>query len=444
MSAPAYHKEMPLQEWSEMFKDIYFHTKNYGRSKHELLSHLVKVFGLGSHYLIREANTSQSQEYTAKLFAWYCALATRLGIDLERALWEKYPGVCPRCQESRCACTSNPEPIDQEALAIIAMERINNKPANLRQWQNLFASIYTGPDGKETIADPRNLMPKIFSRIAEELGEIAEALLMDPVIDPDAAQVMRNEMADLGAWIFCLVNNLHKVQPDSSPGVFLADIAWNLYPGKCHRCNEFKCICVQGTYKLELAEKGAMGPSHWDDLTGIANVKALRTYLSHIEKTAIRNGYSYSMLFFDLDNFGSINKTYGHEAGDLILKKAAESANNTIRRLAPENSILFRRGGEEFIAVIKRPLDDAKHIAEQVRSEISKQTVIIGSGNSNQRISVTASIGVAYSESTPQGLKALEQQSEERCRQAKAEGKNRIIPALSEQNIKDYLAKGHG
>jgi NifB/MoaA-like Fe-S oxidoreductase len=40
----------------------------------------------------------------------------------------------------------------------------------------------------------------------------------------------------------------------------LADVAWELDPGKCKRCGETRCLCVRGTYGLQLAEKGAMAP----------------------------------------------------------------------------------------------------------------------------------------------------------------------------------------
>lgn len=90
-----YNKEMSLNEWAEMFKDIYFPTQNYGKSKSEIFANLMKVFGGGSKYLFRTSDSAGSRKFLAKIFAWYCALANRLNINLEHALWQKFPNVCP-------------------------------------------------------------------------------------------------------------------------------------------------------------------------------------------------------------------------------------------------------------------------------------------------------------------------------------------------------------
>lgn len=127
-------------------------------------------------------------------------------------------------------------------------------------------------------------------------------------------------MADLCAWIFALANNLKFVDPTAN-GVTLADVCWNLYGGKCHRCQKSPCVCVRESFGLELAQKGAMGPSHWDDKTGLANSDGMAVHLQAADESFRKRPANWSLIMFDLDDFGIVNKTYGNLAGDLVLRK---------------------------------------------------------------------------------------------------------------------------
>jgi diguanylate cyclase (GGDEF)-like protein len=433
MATKNYDKEMSLNSWAGMFKAIYFPTQNYNKSSTDILVHLVKVFGGGSRYLFRTHDPRGSREYLAKIFGWYCALANRLEINLDETLWEKYPGVCPRCLERVCDCEEPPAIIDAERLAEIALLKGHERPISLRQWQTQFAFTYRGPSGKLDVAASRERLALVFSRIAEELGEVAEAILLDRCIDHDVELVIRNEMADLGAWIFALANNLQYVDTTSS-GITLADITWELYQGKCHRCKEIPCVCVRGTLSTELAEKGAMGPSQWDERTGLANYKA---YSRHIEKATAqcKNEMGFwSLISFDLDDFGIVNKTHGNQAGDAVLLEVA----NRVKRVVANNGIPFRRGGEEFVVVLQKPLKEAQIIAEQIRQELAASKVVINSGGKEVALTVHASFGVASTNNDGVPPDKLEAISDQRTREAKKAGKNRVIPELEKSDI-DWL-----
>ena len=423
----AYSKEMSLGDWARMFRDIYFPLQNYGRSRFEVFTSLVKVFGAGSHHLFRSHNPKGAREYLAKIFGWYCALCNRLNIDTEAAIWEKYPGVCPRCLSTVCECPGNPEPIDSDKLTMIALEQASRKPKTLRDWQNMFANIYRGPIGKAKVPPSRDRLALVFARMAEELGEIAEALSRDGTVDADADFVLRNEIADFGAWIFGLANNLQYVDP-MSHGAMLADVAWDLYPGVCHRCKETKCICVRGNYGLELAEKGAMGPSQWDERTGLSNDRALRRYIEHAVSEYGPGKYTWSLIFLDLDNFGAVNKQHGHQLGDVVLRTAAgrmlESVGN--------NGIVFRRGGEEFVVVLRQNKDGALITAEQIRRHLASGPVVARAAGKTASIKISASLGVAACLSDANSPGELEALAEANAREAKAQGKNRVVPQLSE------------
>lgn len=436
MSQTNFHKEMSLNSWAEMFRAIYFPTQNYNRSKTEILAHLLKVFGGGSRYLFRTSDPDGSRDYLAKIFSWYCALANRLCIDLEETVWHKYPGVCPRCMKNVCECGRSPKDIDPVKLAALATSQQRNKPSTLREWQMMFANIYRSPSGGEIVAPSRDRLALVFSRMAEELGEVAEALLLDEVIDHDVDNIVRNEMADLCAWIFALANNLQFVDP-SANGVTLADVSWNLYGGKCHRCQKLPCICVRGTFGLELAQRGAMGPSHWDDRTGLANSEGMRVQVQSANQQFKKNPGNWSMIMFDLDDFGKVNKTHGNLAGDLVLKYAADR----MRSVLGNKELAFRRGGEEFVILLEQDQRAALLLAEKIRRALEREPVVVTNANGESQIEVRASFGVANTFTDSLSPEGLEELADTRMREAKAAGKNRVQPPLSEELIGWILSR---
>ena len=125
-----------------------------------------------------------------------------------------------------------------------------------------------------------------------------------------------------------------------------------------------------------------------DPLTGLGNRRALtnkmRLFLSRdgVERRAV------GVLLLDLDYFKQINDLYGHLAGDAVLREVADR----LIRAVPEQAIIGRWGGEEFILLFERiSLADAKIVAERVRSALADQPVRYESAS----IPISASIGLA-------------------------------------------------
>lgn len=429
-----YSKEMNINAWAEMFKDIYFPTQNYNRSKLDIFAHLIKVYGGGSRYLFRTHNAAASKEFLAKIFGWYCALANRLDVDIENSLWKKYPGVCPRCQLGVCGCTAPLKEIDPIALNQIAEKNKGQKPRTLRQWQTMLGNIYRGP----AVIKPQDRLAVVFSRMAEELGEVAEAIQMDSVIDNDVQAVIENEMADLCAWIFALANSLHLVDPEME-GTTLADVTWNLYGGKCHRCMKVPCACAPGSLGLELAGRGAMGPAHWDELTRLANASGLKVKFAELDKKFAEDGTTEtSIIMLDLDNFGLVNKTHGNLVGDHVLRETAARMQGVLL----DGAIPFRRGGEEFVITMSGSFEDAQMLAEDIRKAIATSPIIFSSASDGDvSLDVTASFGVANTLKNKKKPSALEAIADDLMRSAKQAGKNQVKPDLDAELVRQMLSK---
>jgi diguanylate cyclase (GGDEF)-like protein len=159
-----------------------------------------------------------------------------------------------------------------------------------------------------------------------------------------------------------------------------------------------------------------------DSLTGLANRRCLFERLVSEMGHAKRERSALSLLVMDVDRFKIINDTFGHVAGDQVLRAIAARGTQVLRA----GDLLARYGGEEF-AVLARDADRAEAIslAERLRHAISELRVEVGSGS----ISFTASIGVvslSECDADADGL-ALFARADARLYAAKYAGRDRIV-----------------
>jgi diguanylate cyclase (GGDEF)-like protein len=126
-----------------------------------------------------------------------------------------------------------------------------------------------------------------------------------------------------------------------------------------------------------------------------------------------------AIIFADIDNFKKINDTYGHEAGDFILKKVA----NCFKKRLRAYDIISRLGGEEFIiALLGADLEAAKIVAEDLRKIVEKTPFMFR----GKKIPVTLSLGVAvYNKENK--LKDLIEKADKAMYEAKKTGKNKVV-----------------
>lgn len=126
-----------------------------------------------------------------------------------------------------------------------------------------------------------------------------------------------------------------------------------------------------------------------DQLTGLHNRKYLDTILRHEGIKANRYKSTLSLMLFDIDHFKNINDKFGHQVGDLVLKKVAKCLKDSLR----QSDVLGRWGGEEFLLIcINTPLSDTADLAEKLRAAVELLQF-------EQPLSVTVSIGVAQLQS---------------------------------------------
>ena len=167
---------------------------------------------------------------------------------------------------------------------------------------------------------------------------------------------------------------------------------------------------------------------HIDGLTQIANRKQFDAEIARVYNGFVSDGDHFGVLFFDADRFKSVNDTFGHAAGDLVLIELAKRTSEVVG----EDGTVFRYGGEEF-AVIVESTDFAAcgKLAERVRSAIASQPFSLsGVEGAPDTLNVTVSIGVSSSDaSDPSRLISAEHvvhEADECVYVAKSDGRNNV------------------
>jgi len=158
-----------------------------------------------------------------------------------------------------------------------------------------------------------------------------------------------------------------------------------------------------------------------DKLTGLYNRHYVEEWFGLELRRAQRHGRPIAAIMVDVDHFKRFNDSFGHEAGDLVLRDLA----GVLRRLARQSDVASRYGGEEFLVLLPEcPFDAALRKAEQLREEVLKLKLQY----ENQPLGpVTVSIGVAAFPDHAQEAEALLRCADEALYLAKQTGRNRVV-----------------
>lgn len=185
---------------------------------------------------------------------------------------------------------------------------------------------------------------------------------------------------------------------------------------KAHRKNE------------ELTAQLGFEATH-DALTGLPNRRYIYGQLSHIVDMANRHKLHLAVLSIDLDGFKAVNDTYGHEAGDVVLKEVARRFNETSRA----TDFVARTGGDEFILVAEN-IDQAnsmQHLAQRLIGCLAEPIEL----PDRTKVVVGCSIGIAVYPDHANNLDALLIVADQAMYAAKEGGKNAWRNALADYGL---------
>ncbi len=155
-----------------------------------------------------------------------------------------------------------------------------------------------------------------------------------------------------------------------------------------------------------------------DGLTQLGNRKFAQFKLTNQKNDIKTYGIQFGILFFDIDNFKSINDTWGHVVGDKVLKMVAKTANNIIRSV----DTACRWGGDEFVVIVPNvDINSLRIIAEKIRIFIEKTWVDIN----GELLKTTISVGGAMAEQNDT-IDSLIKKVDEQMYRCKKNGRNTI------------------
>lgn len=193
-------------------------------------------------------------------------------------------------------------------------------------------------------------------------------------------------------------------------------IARSLTQIRRKQCNDRLRTSVQHTIELAIT----------DDLTGLYNRRYLDGHLRLLVDRASARGRPLSICITDIDRFKQVNDTYGHDAGDEVLRDFANRVRATVRGA----DLACRFGGEEFVIVMPDTTPEmAAVVAERLRLMVESRGFEIR--QADMVLSITASLGIASLRPGDDTPEALLKRADMALYQAKNNGRNRVVAAAA-------------
>ena len=245
----------------------------------------------------------------------------------------------------------------------------------------------------------------------------AEISIMDQGISRKHAQVTKIAdkvfLTDLGSANGTLVND--KKLPPKEPKELAKEDMIKIG-------NSILKFLPQG--ELETLFYGNLGlAANTDPLTKTYNKRYLLEALDAEFKRAKALHSDFSLLFLDLDHFKKVNDTWGHDAGDFVLREFAQLIRGQYLRT---KDIFARYGGEEFVILMgNTPAPVAAEVAEKMRASIELHAFIY----EGKRIPVTSSMGLAELQTGIESAQTLLKLADQALYEAKNTGRNRLCIA---------------
>ena len=170
------------------------------------------------------------------------------------------------------------------------------------------------------------------------------------------------------------------------------------------------------TLELEAANRALDLQARTDALTGLLNRRGFETQMAFAVALARRSSRPLSLITVDVDHFKRVNDTYGHEAGDEVLRRLARTLQSRLRG----SDVVARLGGEEFVALLPdTDLNGAQSIAQAlVTAMAEQQDPVVGT--------ITVSAGVATMRGADDTGAAMLRRGDAALYEAKGQGRNRV------------------
>jgi diguanylate cyclase (GGDEF)-like protein len=271
--------------------------------------------------------------------------------------------------------------------------RVDELEGHLREWQAIRAEILQARNRGDFVA-AENLVKKQgnakFAEVLEPLEYVMSfALQMGQQLTQDAHQ-QSNQIVNRMIWL----------------SVLLAIFVF--------------CTAAVVCWRVQTLQRVLDDQATTDYLTGVPNRRHFMELAERELGASVRYGKPLSIAVVDLDMFKSINDRYGHQMGDLVLKRFCAECRQTLR----DSDILARVGGEEFAILLPNTrLTEAQDVIDRVRKTIERAEV---QTDQAAPLKFTASFGVAQYSSDREDISALLHLADQALYESKKTGRNRV------------------
>ncbi len=283
-------------------------------------------------------------------------------------------------------------------------------------WELIIESLDRLSEGI-TIIDSNDKLVLYNMRAAEYLG-IADDINVGLSLNELISDKAKSGKVDPGSLLMQQLDASHENKPQfferEVDGDRILSVRANPIPGG-GVITLYTDITERKAFERRLIEMATR-----DELTGLVNRREFFTLAHHEEERAKREGHIVSVMMVDADFFKKINDTYGHAAGDDVLRDLADNC----RKIFRKTDVVGRYGGEEFSVILPGAENDmAKVIAERLRKAVEKSVVKSDKGD----ITYTVSIGIASAVGKDVEIEKMLDRADRALYTAKAQGRNRAI-----------------
>lgn len=200
---------------------------------------------------------------------------------------------------------------------------------------------------------------------------------------------------------------------------------------------DYRAALITDMSRMNLAESHLQYLAQHDSLTGLPNRSLLHLRLRHSLERALRDGTACAVLFLDLDGFKGVNDTLGHEAGDELLRVAAQRMKLRLREI----DTLSRVGGDEFVVVLEHVnrQADAAAVAETLMKQLTTPFEL----GSAREVRIGVSIGISVSARDSCDPDTLIRHADEALYQAKAAGRGTLRFYAPKEEVARECGRAH-